>query len=183
MLADRPSRVHPGPGSDHRRRAAVLVMLRGFSAEKHRGPWADEDGCGDRFICQGLRPAPSRHARLISPRARLPKEQDEKGLNVSAAELRSASRTAAPTWFPAPGSPGRTVAQRSRRSGRNRSDLVGGGARTCPLPARTLLMEEDPRAGSGLPVHLTGQRTFLTWLRTALAWRPGVVVPRSWPGG
>src|SRR5215469_10614552 len=80
-----------------------------------------------------------------------------KGLNVSAAELRSASRTAAPTWFPAPGSPGRTVAQRSRRSGMNRSDPVGSGARTCSLPARTFAYGGGLRAGSGLPVHLTGQ--------------------------
>jgi quinol monooxygenase YgiN len=32
---------------------------------------------GDRFICQGLRPAPRRHAAAIHPNAGLPRDQDQ----------------------------------------------------------------------------------------------------------
>ena len=59
------------------------------------------------------------------------------------------SRTAAPTRFPAPALPGRALARRSRRSGRDRSGPAGSGVRTGSLPARTALMDEDRAADPG----------------------------------
>lgn len=63
---------HPGDISE----GLARQRQRG-TIEQHGSPWAGGHDCGDRFTCQGLRPATSRHAARDQVVSCTPQAQDE----------------------------------------------------------------------------------------------------------